>query len=149
MKPKNPGSFFSSSDLLRLWQFLNPTNAPSITSNDLKTRFGLLGVHISAREAKFLVSGNAAVTYTDMCRFVSEATFDFDPVKEAFKIFAGSNDGDFIDIQIVKEIYSKLGYGVLNEADFHELVKQLDADGDGKINENDFRKILNREEVPN
>ena len=108
-----------------------------------------MNIQITAREAKYLIAGNASVTYPELCKFVSGATYDFDPVEEAFRMFLGVSGLDSIDVNIIKDIYANMGYGTLKEEDFQQLVKLLDNDGDGTINENDFRKILGRDETMN
>lgn len=72
---------------------------------------------------------------------------NFDPVKEAFKVY-DPHDTGFVDNDVLRGIMSRMGYGELTKDDMDVLVKTADADGDGKISLEDFRNMLNFNKYP-
>jgi Ca2+-binding EF-hand superfamily protein len=48
----------------------------------------------------------------------------------------------FVDIDVLKSIFSNLGFGEITQEDMNVLVETADVDGDGKISLADFRGMV-------
>ncbi len=102
------------------------------------------------KDYKFLMNGESELTYEDLYNLVKDNEIsNFDPVAEAFKVYDPTGAG-YTDTNILKSIYTKLGFGDLSEEDIRILVETADLDGDGVIGLEDFRqmsKYKNKEEL--
>ena len=67
---------------------------------------------------------------------------NFDPVAEAFKVYDPQETG-YVDTNVLKGIFEKLGFGTITKEDIQILVDTADIDKDGKISLEDFRNMIN------
>ncbi len=63
-------------------------------------------------------------------------------IKEAFKIFDRDGNG-YIDAKELKHVVTRMGH-VLTPAEADEFMKEADLDGDGKLDYNEFVKMMLR-----
>mmetsp|Transcript_16775 Transcript_16775/g.39548 ORF Transcript_16775/g.39548 Transcript_16775/m.39548 type:complete len:160 (+) Transcript_16775:59-538(+) len=112
-----------------------------LTPADLKARLSVFYKNLPAREYKFLIS-EPEFTYKTLHKLLmnNELT-NFDPVREAFKVYDPHETG-FVDIEVLKAIFSNLGFGDVTNEDVQVLVETADVDGDGKISLEDFRHMI-------
>ena len=61
-------------------------------------------------------------------------------IREAFKIFDRDGNG-YIDSKELKQVVTRMGH-VLTNAEADELMKEADLDGDGKLDYNEFVKMM-------
>ncbi len=67
---------------------------------------------------------------------------NFDPVKEAFKLYDPRGTGFLDKVQLFR-FFQVLGFGEVSDEDIEAIVSILDVDGDGKIGLEDFRNAIN------
>jgi len=71
----------------------------------------------------------------------------YDPVRDAFAVYDPHQTG-FADPAALRTIFQDLGYGKITDDDLLILILAGDADGDGRISLDDFRKLLSRSAGP-
>jgi len=52
------------------------------------------------------------------------------------------HDTGFVDLEVLRSIFSNLGFGEVTSEDVNVLIETADVDGDGKISLSDFRKMV-------
>ena len=62
-------------------------------------------------------------------------------MKEAFKVY-DPHDTGYVDLEVLRSIFSNLGFGEVTSEDVDVLIETADVDGDGKISLSDFRKMV-------
>lgn len=72
---------------------------------------------------------------------VNNELTNFDPVKEAFKVY-DPHDTGYVDIEVLKSIFTNLGFGDITADDVQVLIETADVYGDGRISLDDFRKMI-------
>ena len=65
------------------------------------------------------------------------------PTKDAFKAY-DPNDTGFVDTDMLRTIFSSLGYGEITDDDLAVLIETADTDCDGRISLDDFRAMCAR-----
>ena len=128
---RNPqgGIYVHEKDIETLFRFIDSGNYGRITMQDLKN-------------FKFLMAGKNDISIKELYDILKYNELeDFDPIAEAFKFYDPDNTG-FVDLNRLKEIFSLLGYEELTSGDLQILVECADADLDGKISLDDFRKLI-------
>mmetsp|Transcript_19606 Transcript_19606/g.3210 ORF Transcript_19606/g.3210 Transcript_19606/m.3210 type:complete len:140 (+) Transcript_19606:220-639(+) len=97
---------------------------------------------MSSRDFKFLMAGKSDMSVRELFDILKYNELDdFDPIEEAFKFYDPGNTG-FVDLERLREVFSMLGYGELSHSDMQILVECADADLDGKISLEDFRRLI-------
>jgi len=122
------------------FQFFDIHNKKRLTPSDLKQRLAAFYPHLSNKEYKFLVS-EPDFTVDTLTNILNHHTLrDFDPVKEAFKVF-DPHDTGYIDKSMLKKILKNLGYGNITSEDMKVLIQTADVDGDGRISYEDWKNM--------
>jgi Ca2+-binding EF-hand superfamily protein len=67
--------------------------------------------------------------------------YSVDEIKEAFAYFDKDNSG-FITVDELGEVMSKMGRH-FSKTDLDRMIRTVDTDGNGKIEINEFAKLLN------
>eukprot|EP00296_Roombia_truncata_P001367 JP437133.1.p1 GENE.JP437133.1~~JP437133.1.p1 ORF type:complete len:184 (+),score=46.39 JP437133.1:1-552(+) len=141
--PRNElgGVYVDEEELRAAFDFFDIHKKGVLTSADLKQRLQVFYKGLPQREYKFLIS-EPEFTYKTLHKLVvnNELT-DFDPVAEAFKVYDPQDTG-FIDTEVLRDIFSKLGFGEITNEDLKILVETADVDHDGRISLEDFRGML-------
>jgi hypothetical protein len=52
------------------------------------------------------------------------------------------HDTGYVDLEVLRSIFSNLGFGEVTSEDVNVLIETADVDGDGKISLSDFRKMV-------
>jgi calmodulin len=61
-------------------------------------------------------------------------------IREAFKVFDKNGDG-YVEVAELRQVVQGLGEP-LSEADLQEMIKEADADGDGRISYQEFVRLM-------
>lgn len=124
------------------FQFLDIDKKNRVTIENLRARLSIFYDNLSLKDAKLLLNEETELTeeYLNTLLLTNEVK-NFDPVIEAFKAYDPEESG-FISRDMLRYVFERLGYGSLTEEDLNILISCADADGDGKINLSDFRKML-------
>lgn len=133
----------SKEDIEAAFKFFDIRNRKKITIKDLRTRLKAFYPHMSNREFKLLIS-EPNFTIETLTKIVNNPiATNFDPVKEAFKVY-DPHDTGYVNTEILRGIMKRLGYDELNDEDMKVLIQTADVDGDGKISLEDFRQMTNQ-----
>ncbi|KAF4661879.1 hypothetical protein FOL47_006511 [Perkinsus chesapeaki] len=124
------------------WDFFDTRGTGRINANDLKQRLVPFNSAITSKELKFLLNNQSEITFQELYALLRDNQLaTFDPAAEAFKMYDTRNTG-YVDLDKVKEFFEEAGYGKLSDDDMKAILKVADADGDGRIGLEDFRKLI-------
>jgi calmodulin len=136
------GIYVHEKDIETLFKFIDSGNNGRITLADLKKKVPMFAKDMTNRDFKFLMAGKQDLSLRELYDILKYNELeDFDPVAEAFRFYDPDNTG-FMDLQRLREVLSMLGYGDLSYGDLQILVECADADLDGKISLEDFRRLI-------
>lgn len=136
------GIYVHEKDIETLFKFIDKNNYGRISLADIKSRISLFAKEMTGRDFKFLLAGKNDISVRELYDILKfNELEDFDPVAEAFKFYDPEGTG-YIDLDRLREVFATLGYGELSHGDMQILVECADADMDGKINLEDFRKLI-------
>ena len=141
--PRNEfgGVLVDEEELRAAFDFFDVQKKGVLTPADLKARLSVFYKNLPAREYKFLIS-EPEFTYKTLHKLlVNNELTNFDPVKEAFKVY-DPHDTGYVDIEVLKSIFTNLGFGEITADDVQVLIETADVDGDGRISLDDFRKMI-------
>jgi len=141
--PRNEfgGVLIDEEELKAAFDFFDVSKKGTLTPADLKARLSVFYKNLPAREYKFLISEPEFSYKTLHKLLVNNELAGFDPVREAFKVYDPHETG-FVDVEVLKTIFSNLGFGEVNEDDLSVLIDTADVDRDGKISLSDFRNMM-------
>jgi Ca2+-binding EF-hand superfamily protein len=141
-KNSQGGIFVHERDIESLFKFIDKGNYGRISQNDLKKRLSVFAKELSSKDYKFMMAGKNDISLQELFDILRYNELDdFDPIAEAFKYFDPERTG-FIDLNRLREVFHGLGYGELSYGDMQILVECADADLDGKISLEDFRRLI-------
>ena len=89
------------------------------------------------------VNGDGTIDFEEFLEMMIKHSKDIDQtleIKEAFKIFDRDGNG-YIDAKELKHVVTRMGH-VLTAAEADEFMKEADLDGDGKLDYNEFMKMM-------
>merc|ERR1712188_116807 len=113
-----------------------------LNAADLKQRCSIFYKTLTPKDYKLLVGESGEITLKQLTKLlVQNELEDYDPVKEAFKVYDPGNTG-YADPEILRNIFTSLDYGEITDEDLQVLIQAADVDGDGKISLEDFRGML-------
>ena len=95
---------------------------------------------ISIREVKDVMSEYLETNFCDEDELVEEE-MGLEEVREAFEVFDVNKDG-FIDDVEVQRVLCELGVMEASKSECKGMIQAFDNNGDGKIDLNEFTKIL-------
>ena len=125
------------------FDFFDVSGSGKITLADLKNRLGAFYKNVPLREYKFLMNNQSELTLDDLRSLLENNEIkNFDPVAEAFQVYDPQETG-YVDTNVLKGIFEKLGFGTITKEDIQILVDTADIDKDGKISLEDFRNMIN------
>ena len=127
--------------------FFDASGTGTLRARDLKTRLSAFYPHMTNKEYRFLISEPNFTVDTLWSLLENNTISNFDPVKEAFRVYDPNNTG-YVDPESLKQIMGRMGYGNMTADDMEVLIKTADADGDGRISLEDFRQMLNFNKQP-
>jgi Ca2+-binding EF-hand superfamily protein len=114
------------------FEFLDTEGKGYVTVQDLRDKLGIFYRNLTTKDYKLLMNHKSELTEQDLYNLlVNNELSDFDPVHEAFKIYAPS-DNDIIERDTLKEILTALGFlDLLRTNGSHVLKKDLRQGGRG------------------
>jgi len=140
---KDGGGFkITREEVQQAFDFFDVNSTGVLRPKDLKTRLSAFYPHMTNKEYRFLISEPNFTVDTLWSLLESNNVTNFDPVKEAFKVYDPNGTG-FIDVEVLKGIMGRMGYGEMSKEDMDVLIKTADVDQDGRISLEDFRSMLN------
>ena len=114
-----------------------------ITPASLKERFGAFFKKLPQNQLKLLL-GDGAFTQQALRNLLQHNDLGaHHPTKDAFKAY-DPNDTGFVDTDMLRAIFSSLGYGEITDDDLAVLIETADTDCDGRISLDDFRAMCAR-----
>mmetsp|Transcript_97819 Transcript_97819/g.174241 ORF Transcript_97819/g.174241 Transcript_97819/m.174241 type:complete len:180 (+) Transcript_97819:70-609(+) len=136
------GILITPDELKVAWDFFDTNDKKKLTTLDIKRRLQTFYKDITAREVKFLLNNEPEITFDDLYKLLKDNQLtNFDPVKEAFKVYDPNNTG-FVDMDMVKYFFKELGYGEISDEDAKIILETADGDKDGRIGLDDFRMMV-------
>jgi calmodulin len=93
----------------------------------------------------FFEDGNGDIDFEEFVTVMSRkvnATYTSDQVKAAFKVFESTTNGGHIKVDALIKALCTYGTEKLSEDQAHELVSQLEVDGSGFINFNEYVNMM-------
>jgi Ca2+-binding EF-hand superfamily protein len=135
------GVKISREEVEQAFAFFDVGNTGVLKPRDLKARLSAFYPHMTNKEYRFLISEPNFTVETLWNLLENNAITNFDPVKEAFRVYDPNNTG-FVDVDTLNQIMSRMGYGDMTKEDMDVLIKTADVDGDGRISLEDFRSML-------
>merc|ERR1712070_212669 len=124
------------------FEFFDVNKKGKLNAQDLKQRCSIFYKTMTPKDYKLLVGESGEITLKQLQRLlVQNELEDYDPVKEAFKVYDPNNTG-FADPEILRNIFKQLDYGEITDEDLQVLIQAADVDGDGRISLEDFRGML-------
>mmetsp|Transcript_82859 Transcript_82859/g.173490 ORF Transcript_82859/g.173490 Transcript_82859/m.173490 type:complete len:172 (-) Transcript_82859:96-611(-) len=142
--PRNDkgGLLITQEELKVAWDFFDTNGKNKLTSSDVKKRLQTFYKDISTREVKFLLNNQPEITFEELYALLKDNQLtNFDPVKEAFKVYDPHNTG-FVDMDMIRTFFKDLGYGDISDEDAKIILETADSDKDGRIGLDDFRKMV-------
>mmetsp|Transcript_3975 Transcript_3975/g.14789 ORF Transcript_3975/g.14789 Transcript_3975/m.14789 type:complete len:158 (+) Transcript_3975:181-654(+) len=106
--PRNElgGVYVDEEELKAAFDFFDVHKKGVLTPADLKQRLSVFYKNLPAREYKFLISEPDFTFNTLKKLLVNNELKDFDPVKEAFKVYDPHETG-YVDIEVLRSIFIK------------------------------------------
>ena len=82
--------------------------------------------------------GNKRIDFDEFLDYISsEIKLTEETLRQVFAMIIGNNEGDFINLEMLKKIKS-----VYNEDELKELIDSTDSSHSGKVNFEDFYKMI-------
>merc|ERR1711907_689014 len=140
-------------EVAEAFQLFDTDGSGAIDAKELKVAMQALGFDPSSDEiAKMMadidVDGNATVELEEFIEMMEGKMSDKDPVEEikkAFKVFDDDNTGK-ITFKNMQRVAKELGEA-MEDADIQDVIDECDRDGDVGINESEFLRIMERQQV--
>eukprot|EP00931_Biecheleriopsis_adriatica_P037657 TRINITY_DN2159_c0_g2_i1.p1 TRINITY_DN2159_c0_g2~~TRINITY_DN2159_c0_g2_i1.p1 ORF type:complete len:183 (-),score=64.06 TRINITY_DN2159_c0_g2_i1:32-580(-) len=142
--PRNEkGGILITEDELRVaWDFFDTNGKGKLSMSEIKKRLQTFYKDITTREVKFLLNNQPEITFEELYALLKDNQLtNFDPVKEAFKVYDPNNTG-FVEMDIVKNFFKELGYGEISDEDAKIILETADGDKDQRIGLDDFRMMV-------
>eukprot|EP01063_Lacrimia_lanifica_P002708 TRINITY_DN1143_c0_g1_i1.p2 TRINITY_DN1143_c0_g1~~TRINITY_DN1143_c0_g1_i1.p2 ORF type:complete len:185 (+),score=93.64 TRINITY_DN1143_c0_g1_i1:57-611(+) len=141
-KAKSQGIKITHEEVEAAFAFFDVQGKGVLRPKDLKARLGAFYPQMTNKEYRFLISEPNFTVDTLWNLLDNNTISNFDPVKEAFKVYDPQDTG-YVDCDVLKTIMSRMGYGDMTKEDMEVLIRTADVDGDGRISLDDFRGMLN------
>ncbi|XP_070504182.1 calmodulin-like [Chironomus tepperi] len=121
----------------------------SISTSELGDVMRTLGQNPTEAELQYMINevdsdGSGSIDYDEflkmMANIVKSPVDEEQEIWDAFRVFDKDNDG-FVSIEELKYVLTNLGEK-LTDQEMNEILKDADADGDGKLNFEEFIAML-------
>eukprot|EP00933_Yihiella_yeosuensis_P014808 TRINITY_DN13117_c0_g3_i1.p1 TRINITY_DN13117_c0_g3~~TRINITY_DN13117_c0_g3_i1.p1 ORF type:complete len:180 (+),score=41.42 TRINITY_DN13117_c0_g3_i1:139-678(+) len=142
--PRNDkgGILITEDELKVAWDFFDTAGKGKLSMSEIKKRLQTFYKDISTREVKFLMNNQPEISFDELYALLKDNQLtNFDPVKEAFKVYDPNNTG-FVDMDVVKHFFKELGYGEISDEDAKIILETVDNDKDQRIGLDDFRMMV-------
>mmetsp|Transcript_10013 Transcript_10013/g.24913 ORF Transcript_10013/g.24913 Transcript_10013/m.24913 type:complete len:185 (+) Transcript_10013:29-583(+) len=128
-------------ELNAAFDFFDVEGRGKLTVADLKPRLSAFYKNLPPKEYKTLINEPNFTKETLKKLLANNELGQFDPVKEAFKVYDPHGTG-YVDNETLRRIFEDLGYGEITDEDLEVLVETADMDKDGRISLEDFRTMM-------
>jgi len=139
--------------LQRAFEYLDPNKKGFIRADDLGTIFDILGQHQNDNSLREIVAsvdkeGKGTLSFEALCnlgsKFFGEEEEDFEKLREelreAFKLYDREANG-YITTEVLQEILHELDPN-LSEDDLDQIIEEVDADGSGTVDFEEFMEMM-------
>ncbi|XP_051145277.1 calmodulin-like protein 7 [Andrographis paniculata] len=141
-----------ANDLARVFQMFDQNGDGRITVKELTDSLASIGIPISDEELSQMISkidanGDGCVDVDEFGALYRTLIMDErdeeKDMREAFNVFDQNGDG-FITVDELRSVLASLGlsHGGENDDDCRLMIKRVDADGDGKVDFNEFKQMM-------
>ncbi|GAA0140009.1 calmodulin-related [Lithospermum erythrorhizon] len=144
-------------ELSRLFEVFDRNGDGRITKKELKKSLENMGIFIQERELdqmieKIDVNGDGCVDiaefgslYKSIMENPERKVEGDEDMKEAFNVFDQNGDG-FISVEELRAVLGSLGLKQgMDIADCRKMIMKIDADGNGMVDYNEFKKMMRRD----
>lgn len=130
------------------FDYFDKDGSGSISSDELLQVMRAMGQNPTEDELLNLVmevdiDGNGTIDFPEFLEMMKKKATEVDEeadLREAFKLFDRNRDG-FIDMKELKKVTSMLGT-MLTKEELEEFMSEADVDGNGKLDYDEFVKML-------
>lgn len=136
-------------ELKKTFQMFDRDSDGKISASELGHAFRVQGQNFSDAEVRQIITeidedGNGQIDFDEfvglMTSKMKEASRDETEMREAFKVFDRNGDGK-ISCKELKYVLTSIGEN-LTDAEFADLIREADIDGDGSISFDEFSNVL-------
>jgi len=133
-------------EIKEAFQLFDKDQDGKITGEELGTVMRALGQNPTQAQIKEIVGQISRNGFIDLQSFLGmmkkrmKSNDGEDQIKEAFKVFDRNGSG-FIEVAELKHVLTTLGEK-LSVQEVDGVMKEADSDGDGKINLQDFLRVM-------
>ena len=111
-------------DLKVAWDFFD-VKGGKLTASQLHQKLSVFYKDVGSKEIKFLLNNQSDITFQELHDLLKDNQLNyFDPVKEAFKVY-DPHDTGYVDMSIVKEFFSNLGFGEISDEDCQVVLQTV------------------------
>jgi hypothetical protein len=122
-KNANGGVLVTPSELQLAFSMLEPDKQGCISINNLKKKLGPLLPELTSKEYRFLMNDKKDFSLDDLKNILMENEIShFDPVAEAYKIFAHSAESS-LNGDMLRQAFIAYGFGELSDEEFEILTR--------------------------
>eukprot|EP00760_Papus_ankaliazontas_P035459 PhM_4_TR7805/c0_g1_i1/m.3491/K16465/CETN1; centrin-1 len=140
-------------DLVEAFQLLDSEGVEAIQAKDLKVALRALGYEPHKEKVKKIISEvdkdsmSGTLLLEDFKRIMRDKLFEYENMEEieiAFPLFT-EGKSDFITVDDLRRVANELGETLSDEV-FEEMIREADVlDHDGRISQEEFFRIMKRE----
>merc|ERR1711988_596913 len=121
-EPKRVGIPVDPDEIKAAFEFFDVNKKGKLNAADLKARCSIFYKTMTPKDYKLLVGDSGEITLKQLTKLlVQNELEDYDPVKEAFKVYDPGNTG-FADPEKLRDIFTSLDYGEITNEDLQVLI---------------------------
>lgn len=140
-KNSKGGVLITAEEIQAAFNLLDSEKTGNVSLATLKKRLGVFFPDLTAKDYRFLMNNKKDLSIEDIEELLLDNDVsNFDPVFEAFRAFDPECSG-VMDMNKLCEVFRAYGFGELTIEEIDILKRAADADGDGVIGLDDFRRI--------
>merc|ERR1712137_1000192 len=136
--------------IAQAFQLFDTDGSGTIETQELKIAMRALGFELKQEEIGKMVrdvdeDGSGAVDYPEFLEMMAHKKLNRDPVEEidkAFKLFDDDQTGR-VSFKNLQRVAKELGERLTDE-ELQEMIDEVDRDGDGEVNNEEFQRIMKK-----
>eukprot|EP00471_Norrisiella_sphaerica_P013968 CAMPEP_0184499974 /NCGR_PEP_ID=MMETSP0113_2-20130426/43222_1 /TAXON_ID=91329 /ORGANISM="Norrisiella sphaerica, Strain BC52" /LENGTH=172 /DNA_ID=CAMNT_0026888137 /DNA_START=96 /DNA_END=611 /DNA_ORIENTATION=+ len=140
------GIYIDKEELKQAFAFFDTERKGYINLQNLRDTIGIFDPKLASSDLRFLLNNKQSLTEDELYKLLANNTIrGFDPVQEAFKVFAkeAQNEKSLLDIQKLKAILIEMGLPDVTEDDINILKEVAGCEKDQEITFEQFKNMLN------
>ncbi|GAB5366543.1 hypothetical protein AAMO2058_001152500 [Amorphochlora amoebiformis] len=131
-KKKKPGINVDKEELKQAFMFFDTTRKGYITLHDLRTTLSVFNHNLGIDDLKFLMNNKKSLSEADLYQMLANNILeDFNPVHEAFQVFANDEKRSVMDMDKLMRILTRLGIENVTEDDI-KIIRCMAGVADGE-----------------